>query len=77
MDKDSSGKKGGTTRRDFIAQMGLTGAGLTIAPLLSRAEKNIPDPEIPVPSKVVTTQLSINGKSQTLCWNPMSHCLMH
>jgi xanthine dehydrogenase YagT iron-sulfur-binding subunit len=65
MDHDSSGKKRGTTRRDFIAQMGLTGAGVTLAPLLSKAEKNMPDPEVPLPS-MVTTRLSINGKSQTL-----------
>jgi xanthine dehydrogenase YagT iron-sulfur-binding subunit len=65
MDPDSSGKKAGTTRRDFLAQMGLTGAGLTLAPLLSKAEKQLPDPEVPVPS-MVTTQLSINGKPQTL-----------
>src|SRR5579863_1374471 len=65
MDQDSSEKKAGTTRRDFIAQMGLAGAGLTLAPLLSKAEKHLPDPEIPVPS-MVTTQLSINGKAQTL-----------
>ena len=64
MDKDSPGKKTGTTRRDFLAQMGLTGAGLTLAPLLSKAEKHIPDPEIPLPS-MVTTRLTINGKSQT------------
>src|ERR1700750_2132816 len=65
MDQDSSGKKVGTTRRDFLAQMGITGAGLTLAPLLSKAEKHLPDPEIPLPS-MVATHLSINGKPQTL-----------
>jgi xanthine dehydrogenase YagT iron-sulfur-binding subunit len=69
MDQDAAGKKTGTTRRDFLAQMGLTGAGLTLAPLLSKAEKHIPDPEIPLPS-MVTTQLSINGKPQTLVLEP-------
>jgi xanthine dehydrogenase YagT iron-sulfur-binding subunit len=65
MDKKSSGKTRGTTRRDFIAQIGFTGAGLTLAPLLSKSEKQIPDPDLPLPSKV-TTSLSINGKSHTL-----------
>jgi xanthine dehydrogenase YagT iron-sulfur-binding subunit len=65
MDNESSPKKTGTTRRDFLAQMSLTGAGITLAPLLSKAEKHIPGPEIPLPS-MVTTNLSINGKSQTL-----------
>jgi xanthine dehydrogenase YagT iron-sulfur-binding subunit len=65
MDNESSGKTGGTSRRDFLAQMGLTGAGLTLAPLLSKAE-NLPlAPQIPLPS-LVTTRLSVNGKSQTL-----------
>jgi xanthine dehydrogenase YagT iron-sulfur-binding subunit len=65
MESESSDKKTGTTRRDFLAQMGLTGAGLTLAPLLSKAEKHIPDPDLPLPS-MVTTSLSINGKSQKL-----------
>ncbi len=65
MDFESSPKKAGTTRRDFLGQISLAGAGLTIAPLLGKAEKHIPEPDIPVPSMVIT-KLSINGKSQTL-----------
>jgi xanthine dehydrogenase YagT iron-sulfur-binding subunit len=65
MERESSPEKAGTTRRDFITQIGLTGAGLTLAPLLSKAEKHIPDPDLPLPS-VVTTRLMINGKSHTL-----------
>jgi xanthine dehydrogenase YagT iron-sulfur-binding subunit len=65
MESESSPGKAGTTRRDFIAQMGLTGAGLTLAPLLSKAEKNIPDPDLPLPL-MITTRLLINGKPHTL-----------
>jgi xanthine dehydrogenase YagT iron-sulfur-binding subunit len=65
MDSESAPEKNGTTRREFITQMGLTGAGLTLAPLLSKAEKHIPDPDLPIPS-MVTTRLVINGKPQTL-----------
>jgi xanthine dehydrogenase YagT iron-sulfur-binding subunit len=65
MDKELPEKKSGTTRRDFLAQIGLTGAGLAISPLLSKAEKEIPEPDLPLPS-MVTTNLTINGKSQTL-----------
>jgi hypothetical protein len=65
MDSESSKKKGGTSRRDFLGQISLAGAGLTIAPLLSKAEKHVPPPDVPLPS-LVTTQLSINGKRQTL-----------
>jgi xanthine dehydrogenase YagT iron-sulfur-binding subunit len=57
--------KGGTSRRDFLAQMGLTGVGLTLSPLLSKAEKQLNAQDIPPPF-MVTTSLSINGKSQTL-----------
>jgi xanthine dehydrogenase YagT iron-sulfur-binding subunit len=64
MDNEFSGK-GGTSRRDFLAQMGLTGVGLTISPLLNKVEKQLPPQDIPLPS-MVTTSCSINGKSQTL-----------
>jgi xanthine dehydrogenase YagT iron-sulfur-binding subunit len=65
MDKDFPEKKSGTTRRDFLAQIGLTGAGLAVSPLLSKAEKEIPEADLPLPS-MVTTNITINGKSQTL-----------
>jgi xanthine dehydrogenase YagT iron-sulfur-binding subunit len=65
MDKEYPEKKSGTTRRDFLTQIGLTGAGLAISPLLSKAEKEIPEADLPLPS-MVTTNLTINGKSQTL-----------
>jgi xanthine dehydrogenase YagT iron-sulfur-binding subunit len=66
MDSDSSGKKGGTTRRDFLAQIGLTGAGLTIAPLLSRSAVEAENLPIPPPSQIIQTSLMINGKKETL-----------
>ncbi len=65
MDNDSSGKKAGTSRRDFLAQIGPTGAGLTIAPLLSKSEIQAPAQDIPLPS-MVTTHCSINGKAHKL-----------
>jgi xanthine dehydrogenase YagT iron-sulfur-binding subunit len=65
MDAESSGKKGSTTRRDFLAQIGLAGAGLTISPLLNKAvaEPEVPDVSAPVN---IETVLTINGKTQTL-----------
>jgi xanthine dehydrogenase YagT iron-sulfur-binding subunit len=65
MDSESSDKKGGTTRRDFLAQIGLTGAGLTIAPLLGKSEMVPEIPNVPAPV-IVQTSLSINGKDLTL-----------
>ncbi|MDP9040439.1 MAG: 2Fe-2S iron-sulfur cluster-binding protein [Bacteroidota bacterium] len=65
MEKNSSEKKGGTSRRDFLTQIGLTGSGLMLSPLLSKSENKEPDPRLPV-STPVTTNLSVNGKKQTL-----------
>lgn len=59
--------KGGTTRRDFLTQIGLAGAGLTLAPLLSSAD---PKTDLPLvdaaPAHITTVNLTINGENQIL-----------
>jgi xanthine dehydrogenase YagT iron-sulfur-binding subunit len=59
--------KGGTTRRGFLTQLGVAGAGFTLAPLLSSADTK---PGIPLadaaPAEISTVSLTINGKKQVL-----------
>ena len=59
--------KGGTTRRGFLSQLGVAGAGLTLAPLLSNAAAAQAEPEmIAAPVEITTVSLTINGKQQML-----------
>lgn len=58
----------GPTRREFLKQMGVAGAGLTLAPVLAEAGGIIPTPEVSI--ETVTTTLTINGKRQTLNFDP-------
>jgi xanthine dehydrogenase YagT iron-sulfur-binding subunit len=57
---------GGTSRRGFLTQLGIAGAGLTLAPLLSNAVEV--EPKIPAvtPAEMNTVHLTINGKQQVL-----------
>jgi len=64
-EKESS--KGGTTRRGFLTQIGLAGAGLTLAPLLgTAATRTEPVLADAAPIEVTTVNLTINGKNQVL-----------
>lgn len=57
--------KGGTTRRDFLAQITYAGAGLTLAPLLGEAKEA--KPEIPAAlAEITTVNLNINNKKYSL-----------
>jgi xanthine dehydrogenase YagT iron-sulfur-binding subunit len=60
--------KGGTTRRGFLSQLGVAGAGLTLAPLLARAVEIPEETEVPIaaPAEITTVSLTINGKKQVL-----------
>lgn len=59
---------GGTTRRKFLSQLTVAGAGLTFAPLLTTA--NVPLHEgglaAAVAAEITTVNLTINGKKQVL-----------
>jgi len=59
--------KAGTTRRGFLTQLGVAGAGLTLAPLLAGAE-TVKQPELApaAPVEITTVNLTINGKQQML-----------
>lgn len=59
--------KSGTTRRGFLTQLGVAGAGITLAPLLSSAETNT-EPALAeaAPAEITTVGLTINGKRQVL-----------
>jgi xanthine dehydrogenase YagT iron-sulfur-binding subunit len=65
-EEDNTHHSGGTSRRSFLSQIGLAGAGLTLAPLLSNATEI--EPKIPeaAPAEITTVHLTINGKQQAL-----------
>jgi xanthine dehydrogenase YagT iron-sulfur-binding subunit len=59
----------GTSRRSFLTKLGLAGAGMTVAPILTKAERVFPNPEevqqvVAIESNAVN--LIINGKRQQL-----------
>lgn len=56
----------GSTRREFLTQLGLAGAGLTLAPLLANAEKAEPEIASAAPAEVTAYTLNINGKQYPL-----------
>jgi xanthine dehydrogenase YagT iron-sulfur-binding subunit len=62
-DKDRS--KGGTTRRQFLGQVGFVGAGLQLAPLLTKATGILPDNEA-LPAEPITVTMMVNGTQKTL-----------
>jgi xanthine dehydrogenase YagT iron-sulfur-binding subunit len=57
---------GGTTRRNFLSQIGLAGAGLTLAPLLGSATIIEPELEEAPLVEIATVNLTINGKKHAL-----------
>ena len=66
MENESEQAPGGTTRRGFLTQLGLAGAGLTLSPLLGKtaeAEGRIANAS---PAEMTTVNLTINGKRQVL-----------
>ena len=65
MSEDFSEKKSGTSRRSFLAQIGLSGAGLAIAPLVSKADQKQTDTPLPV-FQDIPTKFSVNGKLVSL-----------
>jgi xanthine dehydrogenase YagT iron-sulfur-binding subunit len=56
----------GSTRREFLTQLGLAGAGFTLAPLISRAGENEPVVQAPLPPEITDYTLIINGKKYPL-----------
>jgi xanthine dehydrogenase YagT iron-sulfur-binding subunit len=60
---------GGTSRRSFLTQFTLVGAGLTVAPLILNAE-NVPVVAAPIPppaaAETLTTTLTVNGTKHNL-----------
>ncbi|MDB5135041.1 MAG: hypothetical protein JWP37_1644 [Mucilaginibacter sp.] len=65
-DAASGHSSGGTTRRNFLSQIGLASAGITLAPLLTSVKEV--EPELPdaAPAEITTIHLTINGKKQAL-----------
>jgi len=58
--------KGGTSRRGFLTQMGLAGAGLTLAPLIGSAAGTEPKIADALPADITAVNLTINGKNLAL-----------
>jgi xanthine dehydrogenase YagT iron-sulfur-binding subunit len=64
-DKENSSSSGGTTRRQFLGQVGLAGAGLQFAPLLAKATGILPSNEA-LPAEPITVSMIVNGSKKTL-----------
>jgi len=65
---------GGTTRREFIAQVGTAGLGVALSPLIDPS--NDGSPEDPVSQAGwVTISMVINGRRRTLTIDPRSTLL--
>ena len=64
-DKEGGSSSAGTTRRQFLEQVGLVGAGLQLVPLLSKAGNMLPSGDA-LPAEPVTVSMMINGSKQTL-----------
>jgi xanthine dehydrogenase YagT iron-sulfur-binding subunit len=73
-DDDSAALAFSTTRRGFLSRMGLAGAGLTVAPLLSKAEGILPEPP-PEAVEITSVSLTINGKLRNLNVDPRTTLL--
>jgi xanthine dehydrogenase YagT iron-sulfur-binding subunit len=68
MDNSSEDKRyanGGTTRRQFLGQVGFVGAGLQLAPLLSKASGILPGNEA-LPTEPVSVTMMVNGANKML-----------
>lgn len=61
-DKENTG---GTTRRQFLGQVGLAGAGLQLAPLLTKATGILPSNDA-LPEEPIAVTLTVNGTKRTL-----------
>jgi xanthine dehydrogenase YagT iron-sulfur-binding subunit len=60
---------GGTTRRGFLTTLGAGAAGISIIPLLTKAEQVVPTAE-PGAIDYVNVILNVNGKKSTLRLDP-------
>lgn len=56
----------GSTRRQFLAQLGVAGAGLTLTPLLGHASETEPATDAPAAVEITSYTLDINGKKYPL-----------
>jgi len=57
--------KGGTTRRQFLGQVGFVGAGLQLAPFITKATGILPGNEA-LPAEPVSVSMLVNGSQKTL-----------
>jgi xanthine dehydrogenase YagT iron-sulfur-binding subunit len=64
-EKETKNAPGGTTRRQFLSQVGLAGAGLQLAPLLNRAAGVLPASD-GLPAEPVTVNFTVNGLNKSL-----------
>ncbi|MDB5142619.1 MAG: hypothetical protein JWQ66_1332 [Mucilaginibacter sp.] len=59
-------KRKGSTRREFLTQLGVAGAGLTLTPLLGRASEMEKEINVPTAVEITSYTLEINGKKYPL-----------
>jgi xanthine dehydrogenase YagT iron-sulfur-binding subunit len=61
-DDGENPSSGGTTRRGFLSQLGVAGAGITFAPLLTHSHPVEAEVASPAAAEINSVILSINGK---------------
>ena len=66
--EEKEASKGGTSRRSFLSQLTYAGAGLTLAPLISKANPIETPPQVaqPAAGEITTANVTINGKKLAL-----------
>ncbi|WP_158829798.1 (2Fe-2S)-binding protein [Mucilaginibacter lacusdianchii] len=66
--REDQWSSGGSSRRKFLAQLGLAGAAAAVTPLVANAVPAVAESGEPLSlgTELVTTHLTINGKAQTL-----------
>lgn len=55
----------GSTRREFLTQLGLAGAGITLSPYLGKSSRGTPGTPV-IATEPVSTTLKVNGRTEVL-----------
>ncbi|HEY4195007.1 MAG TPA: 2Fe-2S iron-sulfur cluster-binding protein [Mucilaginibacter sp.] len=63
--EEPQNEKHGSTRRQFLSQIGLAGVGIQLAPLLTKGE-GVAALNDPLPAVPVTVNFTVNGSDKTL-----------
>ena len=66
LEENDASSLGATSRRGFLSQLTVAGAGITLAPLLTHANDVEPEVLPPAPAEITGVNLTINGQHHAL-----------